>query len=124
MPEQVSHTSGPWKVSRVSHEWNSPSSPRREIDAIVHHEFGGEPTCYRLACVHYPTTQEGTVGAEEREANARLIAAAPDLLGALKTLRIDANRLCDRCLGGTYEDDCRTAIEIADAAIAKAEGRA
>ncbi len=56
--------------------------------------------------------------------NAQLIAAAPNLLAALKTLRLDANRLCDRCLGGTYEDDCRTAIEIADAAIAKAEGRA
>jgi hypothetical protein len=47
----------------------------------------------------------------------------PELLAALKALRIDANRLCDRSLGGTYEDDCRRAIAGADAAIAKAEGR-
>ena len=58
------------------------------------------------------------------QANAHLIAAAPMLLAALKTLRIDANRLCDRQLGGTYEDDCRAAIAVADEAIAKAEGRA
>ena len=55
--------------------------------------------------------------------DARLIAAAPDLLAALKTLRIDANRLCDRNSGGTYEADCRRAIDVADAAIVKAEGR-
>ena len=55
--------------------------------------------------------------------DANLIEAAPNLLAALKTLRLDANTLCDRCLGGTYEDDCRAAIEIADLAIAKAEGR-
>ncbi len=36
---------------------------------------------------------------------------------ALKNLRIDANRLCDRNLGGTYEDDCRRSIAGADAAL-------
>jgi hypothetical protein len=33
---------------------------------------------------------------------------------ALQTLRINANRLCDRQLGGTYEDDCRRSIAKAD----------
>jgi hypothetical protein len=55
------------------------------------------------------------------EADARLIAAAPELLAALKTLVIDANRLCDRNLGGTYEADCRRAIADARTAIAIAE---
>lgn len=44
-------------------------------------------------------------------------------LKALKALRIDANRLCDRNLGGTYEEDCRRAIAIADAAIVRASAR-
>ncbi len=37
---------------------------------------------------------------------------------ALKQLRIDANRLCDRNLGGTYEEDCRRSIAVAEAALA------
>lgn len=42
----------------------------------------------------------------------------PDLLEAAKALRIDANRLCDRMLGGSYEADCRLAIKRFDAALA------
>lgn len=56
-----------------------------------------------------------------QEANAAIISAAPELLAALKALRIDANRLLDRNLGGTYEEDCRRSIALADAAIQKAE---
>lgn len=43
------------------------------------------------------------------------------LLEALKQLRINANRLCDRNLGGTYEDDCRRSLAVAESAIQKAE---
>lgn len=39
------------------------------------------------------------------------------LLAQFERLIIDANRLCDRNLGGTYEDDCRRSIEAARAAI-------
>jgi len=46
-------------------------------------------------------------------------AARERALGAaLRQLRIDANRLCDRMLGGSYEQDCRLAIKVADAALA------
>jgi hypothetical protein len=37
-----------------------------------------------------------------------------ELRVALEELRINANRLCDRQLGGTYEEDCRRSILRAD----------
>ena len=60
---------------------------------------------------------------DQGKATAYKIAAADEMYEALKELRIDANRLCDRCLGGTYEDDCRRSIDKADDAIAKAKGK-
>jgi hypothetical protein len=42
-----------------------------------------------------------------------------ELLSALRELRINANRLCDRNLGGTYEDDCRRSLARADAALTR-----
>ncbi len=48
---------------------------------------------------------------------ARQIAARVELLASTKELRINANRLCDRQLGGSYEDDCRRSIARVDAAI-------
>ena len=40
---------------------------------------------------------------------------------AATALRIDANRLCDRNLGGTYEEDCRRSIAALDDALAEGE---
>lgn len=59
------------------------------------------------------------VSKQHEELKARLDA----VLAAAKALRIDANRLCDRNLGGTYEDDCRRAIAAIDAALGAAEGK-
>lgn len=39
----------------------------------------------------------------------------------LKTLRGDANRLCDRNLGGTYEEDCRRTLAEVAAFLARTE---
>lgn len=36
---------------------------------------------------------------------------------ALSELRINANRLCDRQLGGTYETDCRRSLKKAEDAL-------
>jgi len=56
---------------------------------------------------------------DEDAANARLIAAAPDLLAALKELADEI------CAAGLHNSQFPSrAIENADAAIAKAEGTA
>lgn len=39
------------------------------------------------------------------------------LIATVKQLWIDANRLCDRQLGGTYESDCRLSLKQAEPAI-------
>ena len=56
-----------------------------------------------------------TVGHDQSEANARLIAAAPDMLEALK----DAERFI-ACISGNGETDYRAKMK---AIIAKAEGK-
>jgi hypothetical protein len=103
----MSHIPGPWTVE----------------EATI---LEGEPLAYPLHTIWTDRSVlvARTCFAPASEANARLIAAAPDLLKALRDLQHNANRLCDRQLGGTYEDDCRRSIAWAKAAIAKAEGRA
>jgi hypothetical protein len=86
------HTPGPWQYNGF----------------VTDSDFSGWrvylPTKYRRAI-----TVEGT-SAAEADANARLIAAAPDLLAALKAVVAFTG-----AHGGPYAD--------ARAAIAKAEGR-
>ena len=86
----IAHTSGPWLIQK------------RKSSGI--NVYGGHNAAERIAIV------DGWIS-EEEEANARLIAAAPDLLAALKGVV----RLSDR----KHE-----AWDRARAAIAKAEGQA
>ena len=103
----VKHTPGPWVVDE----------PDKHGQAIVSSEHTEIATCWHHC-----------VGAIEKEmhANARLIAAAPDLLEAL---RIAAGHLvwCSNAKPGIETDEGRKlTMEFADrafAAIAKAEGR-
>lgn len=46
--------------------------------------------------------------------------STPTLREKIDALLIDANRLCDRQLGGTYEADCRRSIEALREALAEA----
>lgn len=98
MTEQDKHTAGPWA-------WDSgvipPDGPGRYADI---YRDGGD----LIIASFNDQIPEG-------RANARLIAAAPDLLGALKALLADSYPV------GTEENgDIR---EQALVAIAKAEGR-
>ena len=88
------HTPGPWEVHTAA--VNFATTPREsEIR-------GGNHVVVRLGVMHHETAQ----------ANARLIAAAPDLLAALQLIANFSN-----------EDVSDMVRDIARAAIAKAEGK-
>lgn len=91
---KVKHTPGPWEM----------------INLNVYHNY---PTGQKVADC-YVKKPFGVYDAGECEANARLIAAAPDLLEACKS----ALELIQVC---TVYKDMSTAKELM-AAIAKAEG--
>ncbi len=89
------HTPGPWKAQRrkgVERRWDVVS------------------TCETEWCIADGVPHTGC-----DEANARLIAAAPELLEALMGLRL----YVDPMMGGEEVDN---AIRAANAALAKAEG--
>lgn len=95
------HTPGPWKAEIVPADRFGPEYFRRVVD-------GNGDTL----CLHGVALSSG----EEAEANARLIAAAPDLLVVLKALR-------DECSGTPRAWVLVGLLTDASEAIAKAEGR-
>ena len=96
----MTHTPGPWKMN---------TNVQTSIDAETKH----------IAMVNYYKSGRANddVYGEEHEANARLIAAAPDLLEALKRIEIIGRGARPNISKGTIAGD------IARAAIAKAEGK-
>lgn len=115
---EAKHTTGPW---RVGQERNSGTlSPSIEIVRDVSFVEGASITTYRIGSVIYPTTGGETVGAEERKANARLIAAAPENLQSNYELAMIVRELC-AAYGHPLPE---AAIARSDAAIAKATGGA
>lgn len=97
------HTPGPWRIVC------GVSGLARGIDAgTPQNHPGGIQHVVRFNGLGFPSSPEG-------QANARLIAAAPDLLEALQHMR-----WCRSCAEGGWEDceDGRKAL----AALAKAEG--
>jgi hypothetical protein len=98
---KTTHTPGPWKVYRYSDSQNAPQW-------TVGTEGGT-----RIA-----DNLERGLPQDEAQANASLIASAPDLLGALRRL-LD----CPCCNEDDQEDETCEAIEKAIDALTKAEGR-
>lgn len=103
------HTLGPWGVSSIGLTndgkravasddagiaWVHPQTPYKRGDGWQHH-------------------------CEEREANARLIAAAPDMLNALLSAEIAVAELCQ---DQDPANECWVTLAAVRAAIAKAKG--
>jgi hypothetical protein len=89
------HTPGPWSAQANGAQWVIDAGRKQRLASL----------------------NTAIVG---QEANARLIAAAPDLLDALKQFR---TKVYNAALGSGMDDEWATvACSVADAAIAKAEG--
>lgn len=73
--------------------WNYPEHPKG-VSTLIYAELGGNPEAFPVASATYGVPDE------ERKANARLIAAAPDLLEALRKyeLPIDINNIALSCI--------------------------
>lgn len=92
------HTDGPWKANPAhSGIWDVLDSRGRDIVTV----YGGG------------------VDPKSREANAKIIAAAPEMLEALKECALQIAQTCNRKL--THGEE--SALDLARAAITKAEGK-
>lgn len=107
---ETKHTPGPWYTDAIGRIWRRNPSDLYEYGGGV---AGDKP----VATVWKGWVNEGEVGFP-LEANARLIAAAPELLEALRLLLAECEH---QAWIGNMPDD-RVEFGIARAAIAKAEG--
>jgi hypothetical protein len=103
--ETATHTPGPWRVD-----------PSYDIPTVIAHCFPKGATCVAVVYGDDDAIMARVPGGTESMANARLIAAAPDLLQSLREmLSIVGNRLP---IGAFAEQKAR-----AVATLAIAEGR-
>ena len=109
--DTAKHTPGPWEFA----EWNAGVNNTPGFGLIA--KCGGPDVT-----IHTRTLDgNGYVDCTERAmANARLIAAAPDLLAALQTLNLVVGLTPIAGNKGALQEAC----DMARAAIAKAEGGA
>lgn len=115
------HTPGPWRIDARSAPFNE------YVFRVINIEAAGP---YRGGVCRLQSSEHiGGIGAAETDANARLIAAAPDLLAALR--KIAAMDAVPHVSGGQgdaefcegYDMAAGAAADCARAAIARAEGR-
>lgn len=105
MDDEVKHTAGPWAYKRADHPTDG------EYDFAV--RAGG-----KVIAEAFGRVDHGEAGKRPAEANARLMAAAPELLAALKAFA-EASEEFPSLL-----EPLSDLVDDARAAIAKAEGRA
>lgn len=117
------HTPGPWKLSAPKHSLNKTcghsdcTDPAHQPN-MIGYDLYGQPTADNhspwVASIH---GQHVRIPLEQAHANARMIAAAPELLQALQLLHANVAEYARiNNLGGFDNQDMR----MAHAAIAKA----
>jgi len=74
--------------------------------------------CGNAGCVDCADWQSRMPPADPRSTPGARPSPLAEVIAALRELLVNANRLCDRQLGGTYEDDCRRSLAKAEAALA------
>jgi len=112
MKTKTKHTQGPWTYYMTI----SDKGPVPQVQTVPIGPVGGAYAT--MICTLSRTGQKSGVG----EANARLIAAAPDLLAVLKSLVLETSHFLhgDGTNGAIVANELRNAL----AAISKAEGNA
>lgn len=108
-PESARHTPGPWEVFEGGNFVKIVAKGYHERRKSTESGYVGGPLSVGEA--QYYATENYDQDHEKALANARLMAAAPDLLQTLKAI-LDSNCLCFACIQHT---------EQARVAIAKAE---
>jgi hypothetical protein len=108
---KTSHTPGPWTVG-------NPEGKTFYIMVGGHTEIANLPHCRAMSESSYAIEDNS-----EREANARLIAAAPYLLVALEGLFEQCSMVHKHWGDGSNAKEADAAIAAARAAIAKATGQ-
>jgi hypothetical protein len=106
------HTQGPWFVDDI------------EVYAIIQgHPWGDRISLCTCESMYSNDGENSPFGSEE--ANARLIASAPELLEALKEARTKLARAIKSAWEGSTDEDVNehTTIKLIDSAISKAEGK-
>lgn len=115
MAETMKHTPGPWRIEEGTTLIWGACNP----DDTSSYGMGYPITECRVTPISNSTWCKAPY-ADEGEANARLIAAAPDLLGALKEAMVALDGIAKG--EGVFKPIEQT-IVLALAVIAKAEGR-
>lgn len=108
-PKPGGHTPGPWKSVHIPAGYAT-GDGQIEIQ-------GGEDRLTLVA--HIPTERDAPRGMRQRKANARLIAAAPQLLEALKACvrKLDGIKMSLRHSGDIEIAECAARAEQAARAI-------
>lgn len=129
MGQVAEHTSGPWKVGRSSSGYAGDTNYVEILRDVTFVE-GCEPITYLIGRVTYPTSGPNTVGMDEREANARLIAASPETARELDELRERNHQLirnwdlalADKQKAEAQRDELLAALQWALPHVLKREG--